>query len=92
MGDVDVLLIVARERPDVYEAMRREFADTRDRVQVVLDRRFGERRRQSSGFTPDRRRGERRHHDIEADLRSLGRAIVRIEPAGGGAAPAPGRS
>ena len=78
MGPVDVLLIVARERPDVYEAMRKEFVDARDRVQVVLDRRFGERRRRLVGFVPDRRRAERRRHDIDADLRSLGRAIVRL--------------
>lgn len=76
-GHVDVLLVVARERPEVYEAMRKEFADTRDRVEVVLDRRFGDRRRRSYGFTPDRRRADRRRHDIEADLRSLGRAIIR---------------
>jgi hypothetical protein len=77
MGKAEVLLVVARDRPDVYEAMRKEFADTRDGVEVVLDRRFGERRRYANGFSPERRRGERRRHDIEADLRSLGRAIIR---------------
>ena len=77
VGDAEVLLVVARERPEIYDVMRREFADAGDRVEVVFDRRFGERRRRPDGVTPDRRKSDRRHQDVEPDLRSIGRAIVR---------------
>lgn len=77
VGDAEVLLVVARARPDIYDVMRREFADAGNQVEVVFDRRFSERRRRPDGITPDRRKSDRRRQDVEPDLRSLGRAIVR---------------
>jgi len=71
-----ILMIVARDRPDLYDRLTREFG--RDRaVAVVLDRRFGQRRRTEVAVTTEQRRAERRRRDIEDDLRRLGWATAR---------------
>jgi hypothetical protein len=38
-----LIFVVARNRPDRYEELRRQFGD-RDGVRIILDRRNGERR------------------------------------------------
>jgi hypothetical protein len=38
-----LIFVVARDRPDRYEELRRQFED-RDGVKIILDRRNGERR------------------------------------------------
>lgn len=53
------LFLVSRDRPELYEQLVRDFADDRD-VQVVLDRRFGERRQRLQEHRPERRRADRR--------------------------------
>lgn len=74
------LLIVARDRQDLYDtALRRADAD----VTVLMDRRVrerrqGERRQNLSAPEPGRRRHQRRQrHDVEALLRTEGQAVVR---------------
>lgn len=69
------LFIVARDRVKLYEYVKRAFAGN-DTVEVILDRREGERRREREGRAPDRRRGERRRVDVSTQLRALGWAIV----------------
>ena len=61
MPDGGVLVVVGREQPELYEYFRRGFAGTSS-VQVVLDRRVGERRGRRDGHGPahDRRKGDRR--------------------------------
>lgn len=71
-----VLMIVARDRADLYERLRQEFANDRA-VAVMLDRRFGQRRRAAVTVTAEQRRAERRRRDIEDDLRRLGWATTR---------------
>jgi hypothetical protein len=71
------LFIVARNRERLYEYVARAFAGN-DTVQVILDRRTGERRRQQVPHEPERRRsGDRRTRtDVDRQLRALGWAIV----------------
>jgi hypothetical protein len=85
-----MLFIVARDQQALYDTLRREFGSERD-VEVLYDRRFGERRRQRVPWPQDRRRGERRARpDVDAQLQSLGWALVRgARPAGGPGGPAP---
>lgn len=73
------ILVVARDRQKLYEYARRAFAGN-PTVEVVLDRRRGERRTADRRRTPDRRRGDRRLTlEVEDHLRTLGWAIVRLD-------------
>jgi hypothetical protein len=69
------LLIIARRDPLMYETMSRSFAGHAD-IEVVLDRRRRERRRQTIPIEVNRRATERRTVDIDALLRRLGWVIV----------------
>lgn len=71
------LFIIARNRERLYEYVARAFAGN-DTVQVILDRRTGERRRQNVPHEPERRRGgdRRIRTDVDRQLRALGWAIV----------------
>jgi hypothetical protein len=71
-----ILMIVARDRPDLYDRLRQEFNGDRA-VSVVLDRRFGERRRDAVEATAEQRSAERRRRDIEDGLQRLGWATAR---------------
>jgi hypothetical protein len=71
-----LLMIVSRERPALYEHLRTEFQGDRG-IAVVLDRRFGERRRLSEPATPEQRRADRRRQDVDQQLRRLGWATVK---------------
>jgi hypothetical protein len=71
-----MLFIVARDHLQLYESLRREFAREHD-VQVVLDRRRGERRGRAVRLPGERRRTDRRERsEVEQDLRVLGWALV----------------
>jgi hypothetical protein len=72
------VLVVARDRQKLYEYARRAFADN-PTVEVVLDRRRGERRTADRPGTPERRRGDRRLTAIDDHLRALGWAVVRLD-------------
>ena len=78
---MDHLFIVSRQQPDLYRYLSREFSTESD-VEVVLDRRHGERRiRGERRTTPrgDRRRTERRGQtDLGSQLNTLGYAFVRL--------------
>ena len=71
------LFIVAWYRPDLWDYWRRWFSGVED-VQVLLDRRRGERRQSALAHEPERRRTDRRRPPgIEDELRGMGFAIVR---------------
>ena len=53
------LFVVARGHPEVYADLKRQFLGNPD-VEVLLDRRFSDRRQRGDGHEPERRRGERR--------------------------------
>jgi hypothetical protein len=78
-----ILFIVARRRLDRYEELRRAFQDWRD-VQIVLDRREGERRAPRPTFAGlNQRRGERRRVDIGINsFVKLGWSVVETEERG----------
>jgi hypothetical protein len=77
---VDHLFIVSRQQPDLYRYLSREFSTESD-VEVILDRRHGERRiRGERRAAPrgDRRRTDRRGQtDLGSQLNTLGYAFVR---------------
>lgn len=75
--------IVARDRPVLHESLKLEFAGEPD-VQILLDRRLGQRRRDQVARAADRRGDEcRTRTQLEAHLRSLGWVIVDPEPQAG---------
>ena len=79
------LFIVAWDRPDLWDYWRRWFSGVKD-VQVILDRRRGERREPPEEHDPERRLVNRRSAPgITQELRSVGFAIV---PRGSGLFPA----
>ena len=70
------LFIVAWNRPDLWDYWKRWFSGV-ENVEVILDRRRGERRRAAQAFEPERRGTERRcREDIDDELRNGGFAIV----------------
>ena len=82
---IRLLFIVGSRRPEFYESLRRTFCGD-DTVQVVADRRHGERRTAGTagGRTAAReqRVAERREHlEIEWQLRSRGYAVVGVPAA-----------
>jgi hypothetical protein len=69
------LIIVARDQAGLYDYIRRRHSGNQT-VSVITDRRRADRRHEIEAHVPDRRRGERRRHDIEGVLRAQGWAQV----------------
>jgi hypothetical protein len=78
---VDHLFIVSRQQLDLYRYLSREFSTEAD-VQVILDRRYGERRihgERRSTPRGDRRDTDRRaQSEIGSQINTLGYAFVRL--------------
>jgi hypothetical protein len=74
------IFIVARDRPDLYRYLSQTFSDA-ENVQVIWDRRAGERRAAPvNAHDPERRRGERRRRPaVEHELRNVGYAFLTID-------------
>ena len=72
------LFIVSVYRPDLYEAALGAVGLAQD-VEVVLDRRLGERRGPGRPAKDDANHHERRRLAIEAQLRTEGWALVVAE-------------
>jgi len=71
--------IVATEDQPLYEYLTREFAGRPD-VEVIIDRRRGDRRRECLARTSERRAGDRRSRSrIDDDLGMLGFAVIPVE-------------
>jgi len=71
------LIIVARDEVVLYDYIRRDqFGD--ETVRVITDRRSTDRRLRLEAHIPDRRRGERRRHDIDPLLLTQGWAEVTL--------------
>ena len=72
-----LLLIVAWNRPDLWDLWRRWFSGV-DHVQVILDRRQGPRQERNHPPEADRREVDRRRQPpIDDELRSTGFALTR---------------
>ena len=73
------IYVVARDRRDLYESLRAEFAGQQD-VVVTLDRRRGERRRSTRGSAVDTRRGDRRQQsELDGELHTVGSFITACD-------------
>jgi hypothetical protein len=75
--------VVARENPHIYEYLKRMFAGN-ETLEVVMDRRKGDRRAQGTAQSPERRRSnssDQRRQEIDHQLRALGWAIVLLDVA-----------
>ena len=70
-----VLYVVARDRPDVYNALRESFVES-PRLGIVMDR------RDTAPSVSDTPAAERRRLIVDEALRTRGWALVRIESAG----------
>lgn len=71
------LLIVARDRPELYHALQQTFGESQE-VAIILDRRCEHRRRGGLAVPGDRRRRERRSFPhLEEDLRLREYVLVR---------------
>lgn len=75
---VRCLFIVARDQPDLWHHLRRDFAEDEE-VRVILDRRRGERRKWVQTHEPERRRADRRRASIDRDLRYRSFIIIHEE-------------
>lgn len=70
------LFVVAQNKPDLCDYLRGWFSGIAT-VQVMLDRRQGERRQRAETNEPRRRRGDRRSQkEIDTEIRQTGFAIV----------------
>jgi hypothetical protein len=84
-----LLFIVGSKRPDFYESLRRTFRGD-DTVQIVLDRRRGERRAARRltrrGVGSEQRGTDRREQlEIQRQLRARGYAVVGVPSSDAGA-------
>jgi serine/threonine-protein kinase RsbT len=70
-----LLAVVAREELPKYTSLNRNFVGAT--MEVVLDRRSGERRRADYRVTMERRGRDRRQRDVTIDLQTSGWALVR---------------
>ena len=76
---MNLRFLVARERPDLYDVLHREFAldEAAGEVLILFDRRRRQRRGHAQPRTPDRRRTDRRSPSgVDAQLHTLGWAIL----------------
>jgi len=74
-----MLLVVSRDQMSLYNQLVREFAD-KENIQVIVDRRVGDRRTGDVAPRPDRRGQERRvRAHTDSQLRSLGWSVIRFD-------------
>jgi hypothetical protein len=73
------LIIVARDRPALYEHLRRAF-EGNETIQVILDRRVGERRERNASTDAERRRAPRRSRSpLDGQLSAIGWSVVLLD-------------
>lgn len=73
------LLTVAREKPALFDYLRQAFAGEKE-VQIVFDRRRGQRRQRAPASESGRRRADRRSPPTtEENLRAYGFSVFRRE-------------
>ena len=77
-GIMRALVVVARDQPDILESLTQHFAANED-VQVLLDRRQGERRQRVQTYEGDRRGPDRRRPpSVESDFSHRRYVIARL--------------
>lgn len=74
-----LLFLVAKDQPDLWDQLSKEFSG--QDVSVVVDRRRAERRRAAEASRVDRRRDQRRSRsDVDRDVLSRGFSVIRRDP------------
>ena len=71
------LYVVARDQAQLYERLRRDLANAPG-IEVIQDRRNGQRRKLPSPAARERRVADRRIRDVQVDLERYGRAVVEL--------------
>jgi hypothetical protein len=72
------LFVVSRSETSLYQYLIERFIDDPN-VEVILDRRRGERRRRGSPGLPERRQADRRTHpEVDLELQSRSLAILTL--------------
>lgn len=72
------VFVVSRRHPDLYEYLRERFASDQA-VEVILDRRVGQRRGSQKAHETERRRADRRRRpEVELELQTRSHAIITI--------------
>jgi hypothetical protein len=74
-----VLIVVARSEPALYQYIAGQYSHEPE-VEVVVDRRHGERRQRHAPPSEERRRADRRQHQVDRLLGLQGWATVRRQP------------
>ena len=77
-----LVFIVSRDRMDLYDRLREALIREPD-VDLILDRRQGERRLGAAAATDRERRGGQRRErlEVDAEVRECGWAVVKISTA-----------
>ena len=70
-----LLLIVSRGEPGRYMYLKHVYGS--EAVEVIVDRRVGQRRQSQRSAVLERRRGGRRQRDLTEEIQKLGWALVR---------------
>ena len=78
-GDILVIDRAGDERHAAWGGFMAAVAKERGLAAVIIDRRYGERRRTAIDHPADRRRADRRRHSIAPSLRDDGWAVVTME-------------
>jgi class 3 adenylate cyclase/tetratricopeptide (TPR) repeat protein len=82
MMQIGEIFIVARDNPQLYDYLRREFSH-QERVRIIMDRRVGERRQRADAASGERRQSDRREQqDVDVHLRERGVVILRPRTGG----------
>ena len=71
-----LLIVVARTNPERHEWFKSVFGDD-SMVEIIFDRRQGERRQRGVPVQLERRIGDRRAQDIDYELERMGYALVK---------------
>jgi len=71
-----LLIVVARTNSERYEWFKSVFGDD-SMVEIIFDRRQGERRQHGVPVQLERRIGDRRAQDIDYELERMGYALVK---------------
>jgi hypothetical protein len=82
---VPIAVIIRRDLAPVAAHLRDELSGFAYLVAVIIDRRYRDRRRTETDRPVERRHGERRRHDVAAQVRDGGWAIIPVD----GTPPAP---
>jgi hypothetical protein len=72
------LFVVSCNHPMIFDLVQRRLYREPD-TEVTLDRRFRERRRLDHVTGRERRRTDRRRHDIDTQLTDLGWAVIQLD-------------